>query len=142
MTEKQAEELIKQAWKDGWEALHPADPEDDDHVPYCFDDEPFTSDDHASWVRVAINPSTRDEATMGENAKFDHRGTIMVQVFGPPGQGGAFVIGLADDVRTVLERKRFEDVVTRAGATRKMDAGDPRWAARMVTVPYAIDVQT
>lgn len=141
MTEAEAEEAIKQFWESEWETLHSADPTDPDHVPFCLDDEAYEPVT-ASWVRFTLNPSTRDQVTMGDNPMYFSGGTIMVQVFGPPDAGGAAVVSLCDDVRTVLETKRIEDIIIRAGASRKADSGDPRWAMRVVTFRCEVEEQT
>lgn len=144
MNEQDAELAIKQLWKDGWEALHPANPGDPNHVPYHFDDEAFTSDDYESWVLLTIEPQSRDQTTQGDNAKCDHAGWIRVQLFGPPNQGSHFIAGLAVEVRAILERKRVDDLVTYAGPSRR-PRNDPhigRWATRTVLIPYVLDEQT
>jgi hypothetical protein len=131
MTEAEVEETIKQAFIDGWTALHPT-------IPISFDGE--VSDASETWVRLTILPSTRQQMTAGATARFDVRGNIMVQLFGSVDVGATQLAALADDVRTVLERKRWTDLVTYAGATRKSPT-DGRWEMRVVTLAYRVEEQ-
>lgn len=131
MTEAETEETIKQAFIDGWTALHPT-------IPISFDGE--HADSAETWVRLTILPSTRQQMTAGATARFDVRGNVMVQVFAPTDAGTAAIAALCDDVRTVLERKRWDEVVTYAGATRKSPT-DGRWEQRTVVVAYQVEEQ-
>lgn len=135
MTEAETEETLKQAWIDGWTAIHGPGPT---FVPFTFDGE--VDDATETWVRVSVMPSTRDQGTTGRVARFDTRGNIMVQLFGSIGVGALELAALAGDVRTVLERHRWGDVRTFAGATRKSPS-DGRWEMRIVTVPYWVEEQ-
>lgn len=138
MTQDEVEEAILQLWKGGWDALHGTDP---DVIPYFFDEEAGDTSD--SWVRLAINFTSGNRATQGKaNGKYDNRGIIMVQVFGPPDAGGQTVAQLCQDAREVLRDKRVGSLVTyEATPGRKADSGDPRWAMRVVTVPFCDEEQ-
>lgn len=137
MTEAQAVEAIQEAWEAGWEALHPADPNDPDHVPYVFDNEAAPTE--ATWARVAIVPTVRDQTSLGPpgSRRYEQRGQIAVQLFGPVDAGRGPLVTLADDVRTVLEGKSLGGgVYTEGAATRAIPAtGD--WDMLVVTVPFA-----
>jgi hypothetical protein len=138
MTEAEAIEAIKQRWEDGWEALHPADPGDPDHVRYVFEGEP--EDAPALWARVTINMTVRNQATMGSegNRRFDARGVIMVELYGDIGQGETPLVLLCDDVRKVFEGRRVgspAEIVMHSGSSRQSTTNG-RWLRRMVTVPF------
>lgn len=138
MTEAEAIEAIQQRFIDGWTAIHPADPEDPDHVPFTFSGEVFDSSD--TWVRLSVNHSTRNQMTAGATARFDSRGNIMVQLFGSIDIGATQLAELAEDVRTVLEGIRLQDIVIRAGASRPAGT-DGRWEMKIVTLPFEVEQQ-
>ena len=142
MTEAQAIEAILQHWEDGWEALHPADTSDPDHVPWTPDDETFEA--VASWVRITIVPTTAAQGSLGATPRWIRRGQIAVQIFTTPNEGAAAGALLADDVRTVLEGKRIaldgddEPVCTYAGASQPL-GNDGAWRSAVVVIPYRFD---
>lgn len=127
MNQSESRLAILQQWETGWDALHPADPVDPEDpatfVPYTYDNEAFTTDALGrlgAWVRVAIQDSTRQQATMGSapSRKFETRGRVFVQIFTPIDAGQALQATLADDVRTVLEGVRLGDLLLYDGVTR------------------------
>lgn len=142
MTELQAIEAILQHWEDGWEALHPADPSDLDHVPWTTENE--TYDSVASWVRISFVPTTANQGSMGATPRWVRRGQIAVQVFTAVNTGDAARAGLSDDARTVLEGKRIaapgvtEPLCVYAGTTQNKTT-DGAWNMSVVTFPYRYD---
>ena len=142
MTEKQAVDAILQAWQDGWEALHPDDPEDPDYVPYTFNNETFET--VATWVRVTIVPMVSNQASLGAVRRWARTGEIAVQIFARPNEGLGTIAILADDVRTVLEGQSIhtagvdEPVCTYAGSSGS-PSNDGAWQQLLVRVPYRYD---
>lgn len=129
MTEAQALETMTQRWIDAWVPLRPT-------VPYTFEGEPFDSVD--AWARVTFVHTVRRQVTMGSDGarKFESRGTIFVQLFGPPNQGVKLLAELADDVRKVFEGRRLAtELTTYAGSSREVPT-DGRWLQKSVTIPF------
>jgi len=136
VTESQAVEAILQLWKAGWEALHPADTAQATSVPWCTDDERYSPDNLGAlgcWARIVYRPATDEQLTQGPLAMNEAAGVIIVQLFGPLNEGTAKLTGLADDVRTVLKRKRSGELRTHDAPSSK-PASDGEWAMRVVTV--------
>lgn len=142
MTEREADETTLQLWKNGtasspgWETLHPADIADPQSVPWCTDDETFTPDQLGPlgcWARVVSRSATDEQRTQGPLAMSEAVGVIIVQLFGPLNEGTAKLAGLADDVRTVMKRKRVGDLRTLDAPSSK-PASDGTWAMRIVTI--------
>jgi hypothetical protein len=141
MTEAEAVEAIYQQWEDGWEALHPADPEDPDHVPYVFDNETLTAP--AQWARVTIVHADRQQESMGGvgSRRVHITGSIGVQVFSDVNEGQHGRALLCDDVRTALELQSIsapdddEPIRTFAGATQNPTT-DGRWFSATVVIPF------
>ncbi len=145
MTQDELELAIKQRWESGWEALHPADTGDPDHVPYTFVNEAFDASD--VWVHVAIEPTVRVRTTQGRQfGKYQARGIIRVRLFGSIDVGASQLAGFVDEIvgtpetEGVLDEGRFGDLIYREGSGRP-GASDSRWAMRVVTVPYELEQQ-
>lgn len=142
MTQEQLEEAIKQRWTTGWEALHPADPEDEDHIPYAFTNVSF--DGVEVYAHVAIEPTVRVRTTQGRAfGRYSARGIIRVRLFGSVNAGSAQLAGLVDeiigtpDTEGVLDEGRFGDLIYREGSHRP-GVPDGRWEMRVITVPYEL----
>jgi hypothetical protein len=144
MTEAEAVEAILQHWETAWEALHPADEEDPDHVPWFADNE--RKEAAASWVRITVVPTISNQATMGSEGarRWARRGQIGVQIFVRPDAGPGPMASLADDVRACLEGVRIstpgvdEPVCTYAGSTGSTSTNGA-WSMTVVTVPFRYD---
>lgn len=131
MTEAQAIEALTQRWIDAWPGLSA--------VPYTFDNEIADSAD--SYVRVSFVHTVRAQQTMGSDGgrKFESRGYIFVQLFGPVNVGMKTLAELADKARSVYEGRRLaEELTTYAGSTRESPT-DGRWAMRTITIPFAYE---
>ena len=146
MTELEATNAGLTLWSDGWEELHPGSRPDPITkkpdttqplcVPWCGDDEIFSTDDLGPlgcWARIVYRPATDQQLTQGPVAFNEASGVIIVQLFGPLNEGTAKLTSLADDVRTVLKRKRVGELRTLDAASSK-PASDGTWAMRIVTV--------
>jgi hypothetical protein len=139
VTELEATNAALTLWRDGWEELHPADTSDPDSVPWTTDDEVFDPTAAGAlgalgcWVRIVFRPATDQQLTQGPVAMNEATGVLIVQLFGPLNEGTAKLTGLADDVRTVLKRKRVGELRTLDAASSK-PADDGTWAMRIVTV--------
>jgi hypothetical protein len=133
MTEAEALEVMTQRWLDAWrDDLQP-------DVPFTFDGEVF--DSAAVWARVTFVHTVRRQATMGSDGarKFESRGSIFVQLFGPVGVGVKQLAELADDVRTVFEGRRLaEELTTYAGSSRESTGGG-RWMQKTVIIPFVYE---
>lgn len=140
-TQEQLEEAIKLLWVTGWEAAH--GPLTAEPVPYALENE--AKDAASVFVELTIVPTVRLRATQGRSgAKYDARGLVMVQVFGPVDDGGARVARLCDDVIAALEERRIGGLVLHEGSARPaaLDPDDEaRWYARIVSVPYVLEQQ-
>ncbi len=134
MTQDELETAILQRWENGWEALHPADPSDPDHVPWTTDNESY--DAAAVWAHVAIEPTVRVRTTQGRAyGRYSARGIIRVRLFGDINVGASQLAQLADDAIGVLEEARIDSLILREASQRK-GPSDGRWEMRVVTVPY------
>lgn len=132
MTEAEALEVMTKRWVDAWPALRPT-------VPFTFDGEPFEAAD--AWARVTFVHTVRAQVTMGTEGarKFESRGNIFVQLFGPVGVGVKQLAELADDVRKVYEGRRLHaDLTTYAGSSRESPS-DGRWMQRTVVIPFTYE---
>ena len=144
-TESQAVEAILQQWEDGWEALHPADDDDPDYVPYSLDNESF--DAVARWARVTILHDDRAQHSMGPSGSRRElvTGNIVIQVYADVNEGRGAVSTLCDDVRTAMQLRSLtiagsvEPVRIFSGATRN-ETTDGRW--RTATVVLSFDYYT
>jgi hypothetical protein len=136
VTEREFIEALLQHWEDGWDDLHPQDPEDPDHVPYVYENEIGSST--TSWVRLSVQHTTSEQVTMGSapSRKFHRQGNVFVQVFCPIDQGREPLSGLLDDARTVLEGQNVgEGANLHAGQTRE-SATDGAWNMATLVVPF------
>lgn len=137
MTEAEFDEAVKQAWKDGWEAIHPT-------IRYCFENETFDPGTDAAWVRVTIVNTVRNQGTQGSSARMDDKGVIMISLFGAVDVGEKTLKTYADEIRGFLERKRIgnpAEIVIRAGSSRPSPT-DGKWYMRTLTFPFASYQQT
>jgi hypothetical protein len=144
VTESQYIEAILQHWEDGWEALHPADPEDPDHVPWFTRNE--SSDTAESWVRIVVNPSLERQSSFGGEAgsRWTTVGNIAVQIYVPVNAGDGVRAELADDVRTVLRGKSIyapnePEPVSTFGASTTDPVVESAWNTCTVVVRYRVD---
>jgi hypothetical protein len=142
MTQDELETAIKQRWESGWEALHPADPDDQDHVPYTFGNEVFDSAD--VWVSLAIEPTVRVRTTQSRQfANYSARGIIRVRLFGSIDVGGAQLAGFVDEIigtpetDGVLDEANTGGLIYREGSPRP-GPSDGRWEMRVITIPYEL----
>lgn len=133
VTETQANEAILEAWKAGWDPLHPAD------APYTFENEVYTA--VPQWVRVAIVTTARAQLTLGPigTRRFQTKGQIAVQLFVDLNQGTKQRSILADDVRKVFEGTAIvvgaESIDLYDGATLAPST-DGRWLMATVVIPF------
>jgi hypothetical protein len=140
MTEKQAMEAVLERWETAWEALHPEDAEDPNHVPYTFENEEFRA--APSWARVALVHTSTKQVTMGQapNRQFERRGNVVVQLFGVVDRGRAPLDELAGDVRTVLEGRSLAvtagDAITIYAGQTDEKATDGAWHMVNITLPF------
>jgi hypothetical protein len=136
VTELEATNTALTLWRDGWEALHPTDTSDPQSVPWTTDDEVYQPDNLGPlgcWARIVLRPATDQQLTQGPVAMNEATGVLIVQLFGPTNEGTAKLTSLADDVRTVLKRKRVGELRT-LDAASSAPASDGVWAMRIVTV--------
>lgn len=145
MTQDELETAILQRWESNWEAIHPADPLDPDHVPWTSKNESFDGVD--AYVHIAIEPTVRVRTTQGRNrGKYEARGIIRVRLFGSVDVGGAQLAGFVDEIvgtpttTGVLDEARVGDLIYREG-THRPGPSDGRWEMRVVTVPYELEQQ-
>lgn len=144
MTEADYIEAILQHWKTNWETLHPADPEDPDHIPWKTRNE--SSDAEAGWVRIVVNPSLERQSSFGGEAgsRWSTVGNIAVQIFTPVNAGDGARAALADDVRTVLRGKSIyapgePEPVSTFGASTTDPVVQGAWNTCTVVVRYRVD---
>lgn len=131
MTEVEFDEAVKQAWKDGWDPIHPT-------IRYCFDDESFDPSVDSAWVRVSIVNTLRLQGTHGSHPRMDDKGYLMISLFGDANTGEKALKTYADEIRGFLELKRIgnpAEIVIRAGSSRPSPT-DGRWYMRTVTFPF------
>lgn len=145
MTESQAIEAILARWMEGWLPLHPSDPEDPNHVPFTFGNESFKTDELGvlgAWVRVSIFWTGAEQTTQGTAPyrKWERRGTVSVQIFGPPNKGTSLLARLATDARTVLQGRRLDDTELNLfeGASEK-GTDEVAWAAQSVSFRFSFE---
>lgn len=139
MTEAQAVEAMLEHWENGWEGLHPEDPDDPDHVKVVYDNEAAVG--VPLWARVTIIETLRQQTTSGPKGtrRFEVRGRIAVQLFAEVDQGSGPITALSDDVRTVLQGQTIavgsEEIALfeTVGAAITTDA---RWAMRLIATTY------
>ena len=135
MTEEQAAEAIVRAFRDEWAVLHPSD------VPFVLEGE--VVDSYPEFVRVTVDHSTRENASLGVIRKVN-RGNIGVQVFTYPNQGTARMSQLRQDVITALENKSIywpgeaEPVCTYTVSPGRSQS-DGTWLMRLLTVAFRFD---
>lgn len=123
---------MTQRWIDAWPALQPT-------VPFTFDGEVVDAAD--TFARVTFVHTVRAQVTMGSEGarKYESRGTVFVQLFGPIGVGVKQLADLAEDVRKVFEGRRLgEELTTYSGSTREVPS-DGRWMQRTITVPFSYE---
>lgn len=138
MTHAEIEAAIKQLWTTGWGAIHGAGPT---FIPTAFDNTAFDTVD--LWCRLTIVPSVRGRTTQGRlHAKYETRGAIMVQLFGPPNQGeDDELAALADEAIGVLEERRIGSLSIYESSPPRRDDTDPRWSQRTISIPYVCEQQ-
>jgi hypothetical protein len=139
MTEREAIEAMLAQWETGWDEFHPQDPGDPDYVPYTYKNEDYQADqlgDLGAWARVTILHTSSKQITMGSTRKFERRGTVTVQLFGPIGSGGEGPMAqLCDNARTALEGKRL-GVVNLYAASPVPQVEQPPWARATLVIPF------
>lgn len=134
MTEAEAIEALTQHWLDTWPALQPTLAD-----AVVFDNEVLDSLD--TWIRVSFVHTIRRQQTMGTEGgrKYESRGNISVQLFGPIDVGVKQLAGFADDVRKVYEGRRLADELTTYAGSSREGPSDGRWAMRIVTIPFVYE---
>lgn len=134
MTPAQAIELIHQRWRDQWDAMHPT-------VSYALDNELFRGST-PTWVRVHVTGGRSEQRSMGPvgRRRFEHFGTIAVQIFGEADQGRGPVDALCGSARAVLQslelRAGGDPLWTRAAELQSVAQRDNWWTA-LVVVPFS-----
>lgn len=140
-TQEQLEETLKQLWVTGWEAAH--GPLTAEPVPYALENEAKDAAD--VFVEMTVVPTVRLRTTQGwTGGKYEARGLVMIQVFGPKDDGGARVARLCDHAIAALEDRRIGDLVLHEGSQRPATLSPDdaaRWYARIVSVPYVLEQQ-
>jgi hypothetical protein len=132
MTEAQVIEAISARWMNpstGWPSLQPS-------VPAVLENVGAQSAD--KWARLTIRMTTSRQYSMGPapNRRFERRGRIMIQLFGPTGVGRADLAGLVETVRTLFEAQTLgADLVAYAASTQDVTTDD-RWFQVNVTIPF------
>jgi hypothetical protein len=129
--EAEALELMSRHFLDEWPALQPGLVD-----AVTFDNEVFEGRD--TWLRVSFVHTVRVQQTMGSQGgrKFESRGYVFVQLFGPTDVGVKQLAELADDVREVFEGRRLADELTTYAGSSREGPSDGRWATRTVTIPF------
>lgn len=139
MTEAEALELLTDTFLDGWELLHPDDPNDPDYCPVAAEGEDFEA--QPTWVRFSVIFADEQQRSIGApgTRKVSASGSIAVQVFVDAGQGTLARAQLCDDVRSVLRLKRLTAAGERldiyAGPSRNPST-DGRWLTQLVVLPF------
>ncbi len=135
MNRAEAEEAILERWDSSWSSLQPA-------IPFTFDNEEFEGVDQ--WARVTIRPSSSRQVTMGPvgSRRFERRGNIFVQLFGPIDVGSKPLALLSADVRTALESRSIAGVgggePVSTYAANEQDVGtDGRWYIVVLSVAFS-----
>lgn len=138
MTEKDAIETMLAQWEDGFDDLHPQDSGDPDYVPYTYRNEDFTADQLGAlgtWARVTIIHTSARAMTQGSTKKYERRGTITVDFYGPLNAGDGPLASLCDDARSVLEGRRLGGVnLYAAMPVPTLEGG--QWARKSFMVPF------
>jgi hypothetical protein len=131
MTEAQVLEAISDRWMNpatGWPSLQPA-------VPAVLEN--IKADSADRWARMTIRMTTSRQHTLGPapNRRFERRGYIMVQLFGPVGVGRSDLAGLVETVRTLFEAQTLgTDLTTYAASTQDVTT-DKKWFQVNVSIP-------
>lgn len=139
MTEAQLNETILQAWKSGWELLHP--PAGD--FVYWTQENDY-GDSREEFVRISIVPTTRRNASVGAKKRKAQEGYVAVQLFTRTGTGTLRINQLADDVRTVLENKHFyaagdDEPVHLYEGESDPPTGDGAWQMKLIRIGLRAD---
>lgn len=128
MTEAEVIEALSDRFRDMWPTLSA--------IPFTLENE--IDDSVEQYIRVEVVPTVRRQVTQGSEGgrKFEMRGNVFVQIFGPVNVGAKPLYVIADLVRTVYEGFRIaEELTTYAGSTRPSPT-DAVWAMVTVTIPY------
>jgi hypothetical protein len=132
MTESQALEAICNRFATQWPIVQPT-------VPFTLENERLDAPDR--WLRVTVQFTSRVQASQNTvgNRRFDSRGNIFVQLFGPVDAGAKGLSDLVQDVRTTFESQSIasggEAVVTYA-ASRTGNDTDGRWFMSGIVIPF------
>lgn len=134
MKQSEATELLDVYFKTQWLALHPT-------LDYAFENESFRGTT-ASWARVALAPGQSEQRSMGAigTRRFEHKGTIAVQLFGELDKGRKPLELLVDSVRSFLQSKHLatagDPLWTKAASVAAAFQKDGWWQVTM-TVPFS-----
>lgn len=110
MNQFEARKAICQRWMAMWPGLST-------NVPFTIDTDPVTPP--AAYAKLSIDFGDAEQQTMGAEGtrRFTKPGSIIVELFGPPGQGAKYLDQLVQHVVTMFESKRFGAVGAEEGLT-------------------------
>jgi hypothetical protein len=134
MKQSEATELLDTYFKTQWLALHGS-------LDYAFENESFRGAS-ASWVRVSLVPGASEQRSMGAagRRRFEHKGTITVQLFGALDAGRKPLELLVDSVRTFMQSKHLstagDPLWTKAASVAAAFQRDGWWQVTM-TIPFS-----
>jgi hypothetical protein len=143
VTEAQAIEAIYEQFVSAWSTLQPS-------VTTIALGNEVLDDPPATWVRITVRHSVRMQATMGPPGvrRWESRGRIAIQLFGDVNVGDGPLATLADSARAALEGVSLvvanSNLFTQAGTSNEgmnggasgNNAGDGRWAMKLVSIPF------
>ncbi len=116
-----------------WAMVEPA-------VPIRWPDDATPPPAAAPWLRFAVVPVDARAVGLAADGRRLHRhaGLVAIDVFAPPREGRARILGLADTAAAIL--RDWAAPGLRCGAARLVLADDPEgWSRVTLTVPFDRD---
>lgn len=136
MNEAQAYEAIAQRWSTAWTASQPA-------IPFVLGNDAYPSQGVARFVALSFGPLASKRLSQGQNPKLQHRGTVMVKLFGPLDAGEAATLLLSVAVKAALEDRTITIATGDSNrdvslwvAPATVSAKQGSWWTRLVTIPF------
>lgn len=154
MTELEAINAIYKRCIEGWEtpgglhardaATYPTVGDDPAFVPLALKNETFTPEQLGTlgaWARVTIIWTAAEQITQGEAPvrKYERRGAIFVDMFGPLNAGVELMAKLSDDARAVLQGRRLAEELNVFEGESRNGIDDPAWATQQVVFRFAFE---
>lgn len=78
------------------------------------------NEDVDEWIRISIQNSNSNQASLGDDAIFRYVGILFIQIFTKSDIGSGRALEIADSLTTLFRAKRINDIVFKVPSIQKV----------------------